>query len=54
MTSACFKGDDISSGGEDLGKAIVHRTDLGVAWDTDFDRCLPFDDTGAFIERDHS
>ncbi|MFO7766100.1 MAG: phosphomannomutase [Pelovirga sp.] len=29
---------------------MLHRADLGVAWDGDFDRCFFFDERGTFIE----
>lgn len=29
---------------------IKHSTDIGIAWDGDFDRCFFFDHTGQFIE----
>lgn len=29
---------------------IVHRADMGIAWDGDFDRCFLFDEAGSFIE----
>jgi phosphomannomutase len=28
----------------------VHRADLGIAWDGDFDRCFLFDEEGQFVE----
>ncbi|UJR53164.1 phosphomannomutase/phosphoglucomutase [Dickeya zeae] len=28
----------------------LHRADMGIAWDGDFDRCFLFDENGSFIE----
>lgn len=28
----------------------LHKADLGIAWDGDFDRCFMFDETGRFLE----
>lgn len=29
---------------------MAHKADLGIAWDSDFDRCFLFDERGQFIE----
>ncbi len=29
---------------------LVHKADMGIAWDGDFDRCFLFDEMGQFIE----
>ncbi|MDO9083063.1 MAG: phosphomannomutase, partial [Humidesulfovibrio sp.] len=35
----------------DTAKAVLAtKSDLGIAWDGDFDRCFFFDETGSFIE----
>ncbi|KOO02251.1 phosphomannomutase/phosphoglucomutase [Vibrio nereis] len=36
---------------EDTANAVImHKADMGIAWDGDFDRCFLFDENGDFIE----